>query len=268
MNLSIDVINSPYDIRDYGICAANDFPSEHKCPISTSIKNQGSKPTCVAHAVSSLIEYHYKRQTSNSEIFSTEFIYGYREPTYYQGNGMIIKNALNTILKYGDPFLYECKGNSDVEDAKKAVDANIDTLKDCAYPHRISTYYRCNSDAEIKTALMTHGPVVASMNTYDGGNLVNDVYVWNPNAKYGRHCILIIGWNETGWLIQNSWGTYYGGDGCFTLPFNFKLNEAWGVTDTIDDNDLMINKPEKWKVVLSSIINYIVNLIRQITKQN
>ena len=258
MNLNFEVITSPIDIRDYRICAENDLPAEYTCPNLTKIKNQGSKPTCAAHAVASLVEYHHQRQTNDYEAMSTEFIYGYREPTYHQGDGMVIRNALNTIRQLGDPYERDCPGNHDVAEAKKRVQADLDNLKQLAYPHRVSTYYRCYNEKDIKTALMKHGPVITSMNTYDGAKLVNDVYTWDPKANYGRHCVLIVGWDERGWLIQNSWGNSYGGDGRFIIPYNYKLNESWGITDTIvDDTD--IKKPNSFIKFIAEIYNKIVN---------
>jgi C1A family cysteine protease len=266
--LQFEVIDAPYDVRDFQICAAGgDFPAEFRCPLTVPIKNQGSKPTCVAHAVSSLLEYHYKRQTNSAESFSTEFIYGLREPGYFMGDGMVIRNALNTVLKYGDPFHYECVGNNSVKEAKANIEEKIDEYKQMAYPHRISSYYRCSTENAIKTALMEYGPVITSMNTYDGAKLVDDVYTYSPDANYGRHCVMIVGWNEKGWIIQNSWGRTYGGDGYFILPFDFKLNESWGITDDILDNELMIEKPSKFVIFFSSIINIIMNFFNQFTKQ-
>ena len=264
MNLRIDVVNSPIDIRDYSINADANFPDEFECPVKVGVKNQGSKPTCVAHAISSLLEYHYKKQVEKTRVFSTEFIYGFRPAGYYVGDGMMIRNALATALKYGDTFKTDCPGNNDVAEAMKNVNAKLDTLKELAYPHRISTYYRCYNEAQIKTALMKYGPVVISMNTYSGAKLEDDVYTYNPDASYGCHCVLIVGWNDIGWKIQNSWGTSYGGDGYFILPYEFNWNEAWGVTDTINDEDHTIKKPNAFVTWLSRFLNSILNWFNNI----
>jgi C1A family cysteine protease len=232
--------------------------------IKMGIKNQGSKPTCVAHALSSLIEYHNINAGNSKRVYSTQFIYGYRPDGYYQEDGMRIKDALNTILKWGDPYKTDCPGNSNVEAAKKQVESNIDNYKELAYSHRITCYYKCKNADEIKTALINHGPVVISMNTYNNSKIVNDIYTWDPNENHGRHCVLIIGWNKDGWIIQNSWGTSYAGDGKFILPFDFKLNEAWGVSDFIDEE--IIKKPNRFMVFLSSLVNKVVNLFRALNR--
>lgn len=266
-------VASPVDVRDYTIKAATEFPVRYilNTPV---VKNQGSESTCVAHGVSSVIEYHFARQHDVKKQFSTEFIYGYRDVGYYVGDGMVIRDALKTVQKYGDPFVSDCRGNSNYQEAMDKVFNNLDKYMELAYPHRISSYLRLKSEADIKTALMTTGPVLVSMNWYKGYKLVDDVYTWDSSNDYGRHCVMIYGWNETGWLVQNSWGALWGKDGRFTVPYKFKLNEAWGIVDDIvDDTVVHINTPKKGKIAqffynaCNWISNNIINLINWIKKQ-
>lgn len=262
MNFNFEAIKSTFDMRDYHICAKSNLPAAYSCPITLEIKNQGQKPTCVAHATSSLLEYHHESQTGKHERFSTEFIYGLRLPTYAYGDGMMIRDALNTLKSYGDPYERDFPGNNDVSVAQDNVTKHFDTIVDLAYPHRISTYYRCDNNDGIKTALMSHGPVIASMKTYIKAYLKKDVYTWDEKDDYGHHCVLIVGWNETGWIVQNSWGSSYGGDGKFILPFNYKLTEAWGITDSVQD-DTDIKKPNAFIKFISTICNKLVNFFRK-----
>lgn len=251
------VAKSAYDMRDYTIKADATFPEEYKSGVEIPVKNQRTKPTCVAHALASVVEYHNKRQSGRYRKFSTEFIYGFRPDGYYIGGGMCIKDGLNTLVKYGDVYYTDLEGNSNYERAMMKVANEWDELKEKAQPHRISAYYKLNNADEIKTAIMRDGVVVACMDTYEGAKLVDNVYTYDASKPKGRHCVLIIGWTRDGWLVQNSWGYFYGDGGRFYLPFGFKLAEAWGVTDDITD----INTPKrsKWRDVLYKIVNAIVN---------
>lgn len=255
-----EVVSSKFDIRDYAIKAASDLPEVYTCPHKVLVKDQGSKPTCVAHAAASLVEYHYKRQHDNKyKAFSTEFIYGTRDIGYYIGDGMMIRDALNTIRKYGVPFKSDCPGNNDVQKAMENVNKNLEHYRELAYPNRVSTYYRCYSTDDIKTALVNHGPVLVSMNTYKGAKIVNDTYTYEADNKSGRHCVMVYGYDERGWLIQNSWGADYAGDGRFVLPYDFKFNEAWGITDDIIE-DIIEVKPRSWFLdIIYKIFNTVVN---------
>lgn len=261
MNFINEVINSTYDARDYKIVAASNFPETFTLELLPKVKDQGSKPTCVAHAASSVVEYFHEREHINRRVFSTEFIYGFRDIGYYIGDGMMIRNALTTLKNYGVPFNTECPGNNDVDEAMRHIEGNLMDFLEAADPHRISCYYRCNNTEEIKTALMHHGPVLVSMNTYTNAKLVDDVYTYDANDEYGRHCVMVYGWNENGWLIQNSWGKSWAGDGRFTLPFDYNFNEAWGMTDAIDPKD--IKQPSKIRIWFYKIWNFFGNLFRK-----
>lgn len=261
MILNKDVVRSPYDARDYTIAADTAFPEEFVLEVKVPVKNQGMKPTCVAHALCSVVEYHNLRQRGSYEKFSTEFIYGTREDGYYIGDGMCIRDGLKTIQRYGDTYLIDCSGNHDLDKAMENVSARSEELRELAYPHRISSYFKLNTEEEIKTALMKYGVVVVSMNTYRDAKLVDDVYTYDPTKGSGRHCVFIYGWNKKGWLVQNSWGTWYGGDGRFILPFDFKLNEAWGVVDNITEGELIKPKRSETLDIIYKIFNALVNII-------
>ena len=263
------VVESSYDARDYKIKADSEFPEEFELPYKVSVKNQGSKPTCVAHAVYSLIEYHNLIETGKYRKFSTEFIYGTRDIGYYIGDGMVIRDALKTVQKYGDCYYADCPGNHDTADAMNNVNEKVEEYRDLAYPHRIGSYYRVKTPEEMKTALMNHGPVVISMTCKDNAYIADDIYCYPQDAENsGRHCVLVVGWNENGWIIQNSWGALYAGDGYFTLPFDFKINEAWGTTDQKDDCSLLKRKVRnKFMNKVYEIINRIINWFYNRKKQ-
>ena len=259
--LQTQVIKSPYDARDYQIVAGKDFPETFELPKKVNIKNQWTKPTCVAHALSSLVEYHNLIETGKYRKFSTEFIYGTRDIGYYIGDGMVIRDALKTVQKYGDCYHADCPGNHNTADAMKNVNEKVEEYRNLAYPHRIGSYYRVRTPEEIKTALMNHGPVVISMTCRENAYISDDTYCYPQNAKNsGAHCVLIVGWNNKGWIIQNSWGSGYAGDGYFTLTYDTKINEAWGTIDQTNDTSMLKTKPRnKFMDKIYNIINKIVN---------
>ena len=254
--------DSPFDARDYKLVASGteEFPKTFKLPTVT-VKNQGSTNSCVAHATSSVVEYHHKRQHDEKVVFSTEFIYGFRDFGYYVGEGMYLRNALNTLRKYGDVPLADLKGNNDCYTAMENVNNQSYELLEKAYPHRISSYFRVNDDDAIKSALMNHGYVVAGMRWHKGAKLVDGVYTPTDEVS-GGHAIVIYGWNEKGWLAQNSWGGNWGNKGRFIIPFGLKLREAWGITDNITD-DIVMPKRSKFRDILYKLYNRIVNRFKK-----
>lgn len=260
-NIFNSAVKSTYDIRDYTITPDADPPLTF-CLETVPVKNQGSKPTCTAHALSAVVECHHKRQHGWYERFSTEFLHGLRENGYYIGQGMRIRDGLHTLLKYGNVYESDCEGNNDYVDAMNHVSKDVDRLKELAYPHKISAYFKISTADELKTALMKYGPVVVSMNTYKGSKLVKDVYTCDISKDHGVHCVYIYGWDEHGWLVQNSWGWLYGWDGRFVIPFDFKFNEMWGIADEITEG-VVKPKRNRWLDVIYKIINKIVNLLHK-----
>lgn len=250
---------SPYDARDYKLVVSTTetFPDAFELP-KVTVKNQGSVGSCVAHAASSIVEYHHKRQHNEKKSFSTEFIYGFRDVGYYVGKGMYIRNALNTLKKYGDVPTADFRGNNEYQKAMDNVNSKFDELAEKAYPHRISSYFRIYDENAIKSALMNHGYVMVSMNWHKDARLVDGVYIPTEEVSC-RHAIAIYGWNERGWLCHNSWGTLWGNKGRFIIPFDFKFNEMWGITDNITE-DIVRPKRGKIRDVFYKIYNAIMNL--------
>ena len=70
---------------------------------------------------------------------------------------------------------------------------------------------------DVKRALLCHGPLSVTSTEW-------------------RHAILLVGWNSTGWIIKNSWGTNWGNNGFGIIPFTGDphsdiRNNAWYVQD-------------------------------------
>ena len=255
---SLGALKSSFDARDYQLVASTkNFPESFLLP-KVPVKNQGQVNSCVAHAISTIVEYHHMRQHNEKVSFSTEFIYGFRDIGYYVGKGMSIRNALRTLQKYGDVTTSILPGNNEYQLAIENVNKNLEYYKDEAYNHRITSYFRINDNNAVKTALMDHGYVVVSMKWHKNASLVDDIYNAGGSEVLGNHAVVICGWNKDGWIVQNSWGDLWGKAGRFIVPFDFKFNEMWGITDNITSN---IKRPKTGKVweFVYKIWNAIVN---------
>ena len=256
-------VKSKVDVRDYTICGASRhdvFPDEYVLDL-VKVKNQGGTCSCVAHACSEVMEYHNQKETREYTELSTQFIYGYRPLGYYQGKGMSIRDALKTMHKYGDPTSVVMPGNNEIDDAKKIVTANWnDELLDKAYPFHITSYFKILNAQDLMHALMTYGPVIANMNWHNHSYLDNNnIYRYDDKDFCGCHAVMIYGWNEHGWLVQNSWGSSWGDHGRFVIDYEFDFNELWGVTDTYIANDEELDRP--YRTVFGSLLAKVFNAV-------
>lgn len=265
------LIPSPYDARDFVLSTSyknyENLPEEFRLE-TLRVKNQGEKPTCAAHTISELIEYHNFQEQKKYNKFSTEFIYGAREPEYYLGDGMILREALKIAQKRGDVYHHTLPGNNDVEVAMKNVLENQTAYFTEAYPNRISTYYSIKSNNDLKYALYHNGPVAAGIKMYEHATLnKNNVYLYKEDDSYTGHAVLIVGYTKDCWIVQNSWGEFWGDRGFFYIPmansFEQVILEAYGVTDDINE----IHQPAKEKTCVKHfypIINFFMNLKNKI----
>ncbi len=102
---------------------------------------------------------------------------------------------------------------------------------------RVSTVWNPARD-EIKTALLSHGPLAVSL--YMGGSFdANGVYHCT-NPPYTNHGVVIVGYNDSGgyWIVRNSWGSTWNGDGYFKVAYgNCLIENYFTYADLVVCND-------------------------------
>ena len=244
--MKLGCVVSPVDRRDYMIkpSGAIKLPETFEVKKPPFVHDQGFVMSCVAHTVAAIVECFNTKQQGDAIKFSNGWIYGHRDNNDYLGEGMYIRQALKMLHKYGCPteYLFDNK-NLEMPKIKQSVDRNVDSLKEYAYPNRITSYFRCNDSNSIKLALMNYGCVACSFEWYSDYELNNDYIIETDfNNPIGNHAVLIYGWNKTGWKVLNSWGESWGNKGAATIPYYIPRVECWGVTDNIiNKND--IKKP-------------------------
>ena len=119
-------------------------------------------------------------------------------------------------------------------------------------------------------------PIIFAMKWFDDIKIVKGVMVTEEitSNKTGGHCMVIYGWNETGWLVQNSWGKTWGKKGRFVLPYHVTRRETWGVTDAKSDSSLILKKPFNTKFgawvakVIHTVISWGYNLVAKLKEKN
>lgn len=258
-------IPSKYDVRDYVLKSGvdiNEIPDSYQLK-PVRIKHQGTSQTCTAHVMSELVEYHDCVDTGKYHKFSTEFIYGFRNifsEDDYVGDGMYLRDGLKVIQKYGDVPYVSLPGNHEYRVAMNAVKRKVNVLLEYAYPNRISSYYKLKTSDEVKYSIFNDGPVAAGIRWFDGmtcddeGNLT-----YKKSNDFTGHAVLILGYNPSGYTVQNSWGSSWGLNGLFKITNNDFKNlvfEAYGVTDDI----IKLKMKNKNLDVFNKLFNKLVNL--------
>ncbi len=281
-NYSFGAKRSKTDIRDHKLNPAGS--SQYKVTLPDScilthpaIKNQGSINSCVAHVAAEICEYYNTKQENDDSMLSVGYIYGTRY--IYTGKGMYLRDALKTLQNSGCASHKEFPYNKEVPKQIELVKKH--GVFQTANQNRISSYFRINTSKinDIKYALVNYGPVMASIKWHSAyevdpnDNHLKPMINFDANDDCGYHCILIYGYNEEGFLFQNSWGKDWANKGCAVLPYNIHVDEAWGIVDeiyrkdlpgTVDD-DIKISIDTTDKPILRfaiKVINAIINFIR------
>ena len=230
-------IESKIDVRDYQVaCAAApnvELPEVFELNMR-AVKNQLAVSSCVAHALAAVVEYFNFMQEKTDTTMSTEFIYGNRINHTYTDQGMVIRDALENLRKYGTCPNSSMPGNIEVPEAIRRFNQDALGVIPAAYPNRITNYCSLYKKNDMKLWLMTKGPIVFSIKWYENYWLTvnNELHFDEKSEPSGCHCMVIYGWNKEGWLFQNSWGNTWGDGGRAVYPYDATIREAWGVEDT------------------------------------
>lgn len=265
MHGALGAIFSGVDVRDYKmVCAAPsiEFPAEFELK-TVRIKDQRDVGSCVAHALSSIVEYYNSVQRNDPTEMSIAYIYGNRTNSEHKGSGMIMRDALDIVTRFGDVPKEEFPYNVEVPRAIELYERNADELYEVGRPNRISEYCRVNTVAAAKLALMAGVPLVMAMEWFEDMEVVDGVLTTNYQGYAGGHCMYIYGWDERGWKIANSWGEGWGVNGCFVLPYELGMAECWAVMDDIIEG-AYVKKPFKSKAgkMFAKIVNAVCNALR------
>lgn len=255
------------DVRDYvAKTTLSEFPKEFELKMP-KVKNQKSVGSCVAHSLSTVVEYFNKQETGKYTEMSTGYIYGNRRLSLHKGSGMYTRDAIHTAVKYGDVPNSYFPVNIEVPEAIEEFENKVDGIEKTGYYFKFAEYFKLKDENSIKTCLMENGPVVFAMPWYDDIVIKDGVMQTKcvKTAKTGGHCMVIYGWNETGWKVQNSWGSYWGNKGRVVIPYDVTLREVWGIKDAPGDGSLVLDKPFKTKFgeFLAKILNKILLLFHK-----
>ena len=102
-----------------------------------------------------------------------------------------------------------------------------------AKKYKIKTYARVDTISGLKTALYQSGPCYIAFPVYD-----NRPEFWRKNdpdaERQGGHAVCVVGYNKTGFIIRNSWGKNWNGDGHVIYPYD-EFGAHWSCYAVVDN---------------------------------
>lgn len=256
---------SKIDVRDYTIKAAPTNVTSFELKNLPKVKDQFMVNSCAAHSASSVLEWFNQKETGAYRELSTGFIYGMQGVEFNRlDTHMYLRDVCKIMQKYGDCLHDTVSFNIEMPECynrlKKILDDDI--YKEAAIC-KIKSYVRCKDDDAVKYALTKNSPVIMVVKWFKDYKILNDGTIFfNTKSNYGHHGVMVYGFNEKGWLCQNSFGKSWGNGGRFILPYDYGFTEAWSF---VDDKNSGVHKPKQSKVLNATYkaANYVANLFRR-----
>lgn len=214
------------------------FDLRDKCP---KIYNQGKLGSCTANAIAFAYQFDEMKQLENKdEIFvpSRLFIYYNEremEGTTSSDSGAAIRDGIKTINKIG-----VCPESLWPYDISTFTEKPNPKCYQIATKHKSIKYARIKQTLEqLREAITAGYPVVFGFTVYqsfESEEVAKTGIMPMPNKNerlLGGHAVSAVGFNETHFIIRNSWGDNWGKNGYF-----FMLNEF--ITNSNLANDFWV----------------------------
>lgn len=186
-------------------------------------RHQRKRGTCAAFAAATIreIQEHIIGASAMPpQVLSPEFIYFHRKNK--PAEGMFGRDVLMIMRDIGlvpeEMFPYD-----DV--VEPMTEPGIEHYE-AAASHRISNFARVTTCAGLKRAIREVGPCYLVLPLY-----ASRPFFWRPQGKGNPcgHSVAVVGYNHDGFILKNSWGPTWNGDGCVIFPYaEWELHwECW-----------------------------------------
>lgn len=171
------------------------------------VLNQGNRPICVPCSISSYINWSKNLDTGENKTDNNVDLKSiYKSRTTEGDNGMTFKDAFKFLRHEG----------------VKTDNGNF----------KINRYAKIGSIITLRQALILNGPCVGGLPVYNS-NKCNFWHQLHGETFQGGHAVSIIGYNDEGFIIRNSWGKNFCESGYTIIPYDefSSFYEIWTIFD-------------------------------------
>ena len=225
-------MQSPYDARDWVFESfahgmPKQLPAIFMLPDEFPSRAQGPRGTCAAFVACVIREIAMMRAGVEVDPLSPEFVYWHRDNK--PASGMYGRAVFKIMQQYGmaPEHLYPyCDDDPRIAPTPE-VYAHAVGLK-------ISRYARVGTVEGLKLSLFEVGAAYLLLPLFD-----TRPEFWVANGpQRGTHAVAVIGYNEEGFKLKNSWGEDWNGDGCVYFPYTswHIVYECWTAMVKYDDD--------------------------------
>jgi C1A family cysteine protease len=182
----------------------------------TPIKDQKQCGSCYSFGASAVYESHKLLKTGQTFDLSEQwFMMKAKEIGPYGGcQGWYLDTSMNLLKNNGVAAEKDCP--------YKGVEG---ACTSGAPQYRIASWTRTTDANTIKNALKNNGAVYVGFAVFSDFSYYKDgYYEYKSGYKRGYHAVAIVGYDDKGFYVKNSWGTSWGKAGYFWILYSQMTN--------------------------------------------
>jgi C1A family cysteine protease len=195
------------------------------------VYDQGQLGSCTGNALAGAFEYDLRKQELPDFIPSRLFIYYNErriEGTVHSDSGAQIRDGVKTLVRQG-----VCPETSWPYDIDKFANKPTASCYTDALTHQATSYQRVPQViSELKGCLAEGYPFVFGFTVYqsfESEDVAKTGIVPMPSPSesvLGGHAVVAVGYDDSDerFRVRNSWGTGWGQEGYFTMPYAYLTN--------------------------------------------
>jgi C1A family cysteine protease len=203
-------------------------------PLQPPVYDQGPLGSCTAQAIAAALEFDQMKQRQ-AEVFTPARLFIYYNERVIEGtadedSGAMLRDGIKSVAKQGGP--HETLWPYDVSHfrQKPAAAAYQDGAR-----HEALRYQRLPQSIDQLQGCLADGyPFVFGFSVYESfesAAVEKTGMVPLPRrreALIGGHAVVAVGYDQAQqrFIVRNSWGTAWGIDGYFTMPYAYLLDEG------------------------------------------
>jgi C1A family cysteine protease len=196
-----------------------------KCP---EVYDQGQLGSCTANAIAGGVEFDLLKQGSEDFMPSRLFIYYNErviEGTVESDSGAQIRDGMKSVANQG-----VCPEDEWKYDIGEFTMKPPDNCYQDALDNKVTSYQRVPQTLTSLKGCLAHGnPVVFGFQVYETFESkevasTGDVPLPTTGEQLlGGHAVMAVGYDDSRarFLVRNSWGSKWGKDGYFTMPYPY-----------------------------------------------
>jgi C1A family cysteine protease len=200
-------------------------------PSCPPVYDQGERGSCTANALNAAYQFEEMKQGKENFIPSRLFVYYNEramEGTIYEDAGAIIRDGIKTLVKDGvcpETMWEYIPSRFSIKPPQECYDAALN--------NQVLSYYSVNKTIrDVKQCLAEGYPVVFGFTVFDSfmsQKVARTGIAEMPKRNeqpQGGHAIMAVGYDDSkeALIIRNSWGTNWGLNGYFYMPYGYITN--------------------------------------------